>query len=150
MRGAVDAARSVVGAKMDDVVIGERRRPHLAPTSKCDERLVRQAVLNLVANALQASGRRGPVQVSIGDDDDTLAVLVADDGDGVPEDTGARSPVLLDPPERDRLRSRREALRGGSRRPHHVAGQNGARGALFELVLPRRRAGERQVSLLGA
>ena len=150
VRGAVEAARSVVGSKTDDVVIdasGEATSPRT--NLECDERLVRQAVLNLVTNALQASGRRGPVQVSIGDDDDTLAVLVADDGDGVPEDMRERvfTPFFSTRPKGTGLGLavvKRCAEAHGGRITLRA---NGARGALFELRLPR-RAGER-VSLLG-
>jgi signal transduction histidine kinase len=96
VRSAVDAARSTVGegtAGSREVVV--EVEPGLTPRT-CDERLVRQAVVNLVSNALQAPARRGPVRVRIGtvagedDDEETVTIEVADDGLGVPEDQRQR------------------------------------------------------------
>lgn len=56
----------------------------------CDEQLVRQAVINLVANALQAEGRKGPVHVNVGMTDSIVEIVVADDGKGIPDDLRER------------------------------------------------------------
>lgn len=140
VRGAVDAARSVVGSKPDDVVVETSGRTDL----ECDERLVRQAVLNLVQNALQASGRTGPVRVSIGTEaDNTLALRVADDGDGVPEDMRERvfTPFFSTRPKGTGLGL---AVVKRCADAHHgqiTLQPNGERGALFELRLPRASKG---------
>ncbi|AKV04248.1 Flagellar sensor histidine kinase FleS [Labilithrix luteola] len=56
----------------------------------CDEQLVRQAVINLVANALQAEGRKGPVHVHVSAVDGVVEIVVADDGKGIPDELRER------------------------------------------------------------
>jgi len=58
------------------------------PPLECDVRLIRQAIVNLVTNALQAQGRHGPVQVSASVDDEAgcVRLTVSDDGEGVAPD----------------------------------------------------------------
>jgi signal transduction histidine kinase len=78
MRNAsTDPAVDVVVSIADDV-----------PPLQCDVRLVRQAMMNLVSNALQAPGRKGPVQVEVTGLPATgqLRVTVIDDGAGVPSE----------------------------------------------------------------
>jgi signal transduction histidine kinase len=95
VRGAIESARAEVGAGEADVVLEVRRG--VSPTS-CDERLVRQAVINLVTNALQAPERRTPVRVTLeagdgredGEAYDGLAIRVTDDGAGVAEELRER------------------------------------------------------------
>ena len=62
-----------------------------ACTVRCDERLVRQAVINLVTNALQAEERRGPVRLSgrAAPDGRWVEVRVRDDGAGISEEVAA-------------------------------------------------------------
>ncbi len=79
---AIDAARTL------DDSDGEVRLEvdaHLPPLP-VDPELLRQAVANLVGNALHATGRAGPVWVraSLSPARDRLRISVADDGDGVP------------------------------------------------------------------
>ena len=83
--GAVEAARSsIADAPSDvDVDLGAARA---LPAVSCDERLVRQAIVNLVVNALQAPRRRGPVRVRARVDGAKLAISVIDDGEGVAEE----------------------------------------------------------------
>jgi signal transduction histidine kinase len=50
---------------------------------ECDPRLVRQAIVNLTTNALQACTRTGTVHISARADGDMICVAVADDGEGV-------------------------------------------------------------------
>ena len=136
VRGAVDAACSVVGSKDDDVLVDTEGRTDL----ECDERLVRQAVLNLVQNALQASGRTGPVRVSVrSHDDDALNVQVADDGDGVPEDMRERvfTPFFSTRPKGTGLGLAVVKRCADAHNGQITLHANGARGALFELRLPR-------------
>ena len=59
-----------------------------APPLECDVRLVRQAVMNLVSNALQAPERKGPVRIEISSLARTsqLRLLVVDDGAGIAND----------------------------------------------------------------
>jgi len=80
VRGAVDAACSGTGAGVDSVALD---LPEGVPAMACDERLVRQAVANLVSNALQTVDRRGPVRVEVVDLGERVAVRVVDDGRGV-------------------------------------------------------------------
>lgn len=136
VRGAVDAAKSVAGAKPEEVVVATDACTSL----ECDERLVRQAVLNLVTNALQASGRTGPVHVTIEGGAQVLSVRVADDGDGVPEEMRERvfTPFFSTRPKGTGL-----GLAVVKRCAEAHGGQialraNGERGALFELRLPHR------------
>lgn len=136
VRGAVDAARSVMGSKPEEVIVETNGRTEL----ECDERLVRQAVLNLVQNALQASGRTGPVHVSIrSDGDDALKVQVADDGDGVPEDMRERvfTPFFSTRPKGTGLGLAVVKRCADAHHGHVSLHANAPRGARFELQLPR-------------
>jgi two-component system sensor histidine kinase HydH len=86
--GAVDAARRAVDAPQDAVVFDAAT--DLSPLP-CDEQLVRQAVINLVSNALQAGGRRRPVKVEVAEEGAgsrgrAILIRVIDDGEGVAAD----------------------------------------------------------------
>ncbi|CAN5494361.1 hypothetical protein BH09MYX1_BH09MYX1_41630 [soil metagenome] len=76
---AVDAARASTGAADEEVEIEVAS----ALAIRCDEHLMRQAIVNLVTNALQAAGRRGPVRVHVHVVGDTAIVAVANEGQGV-------------------------------------------------------------------
>lgn len=86
VHGAVDAATKVVGVPRTQVVL------ELDPqnnSATCDGRLMRQAIVNLVTNALHATGRRGPVKVAVvtpADAPHMVAVRVTDDGAGIAEE----------------------------------------------------------------
>ena len=86
VRSAVDAACEGIGATPADVVV--ELGP--VPVSRCDERLVRQAIVNLVTNALQAPERTGPVRVALSRRDAQVAIAVSDDGAGVPAEDRER------------------------------------------------------------
>lgn len=83
MRAAVRAA----GHEPDEVkiAIGEG-----AEVLECDPAMMHHAVTNLVMNALQAEGRRGPVELRARSEDDRLRISVSDDGKGVPAEDVAR------------------------------------------------------------
>ncbi|HEY3447764.1 MAG TPA: ATP-binding protein [Myxococcales bacterium] len=85
---AIEAGRAIGDASAQ--VSLELPRP--VPESCLDEHLLRQALGNLVCNALQAPGRKGPVTVRV-DVDEAATVLrfaVIDDGAGVPADIAER------------------------------------------------------------
>lgn len=85
--GAVETARHAAGVEAGAVTLD--LDGSIAPL-QCDERLVRQAVINLVTNALQAPARKGPVRVVVREVDDAVAVSVADDGSGIQPDAMGR------------------------------------------------------------
>lgn len=142
VRGAIDTARSVVGvAEREvavDIAVGVDR-------VICDERLVRQAVVNLVTNALQAEARRSPVRVTLrlaADSDSVLVIEVVDDGRGVADDVRDRifTPFFSTRPKGTGLglaivQRCAEAHHGTIRLRSTPGG-----GATFELSIPRRRA----------
>lgn len=135
VRGAVEAAHSVTGHGREDVIVDVSSDAILS----CDERLVRQAVLNLVTNALQATGRREAVRVTVRGEGESLVVRVADDGDGVPEELRERifTPFFSTRPKGTGL-----GLAVVKRCADAHGGQitlraSAARGAFFELELPR-------------
>jgi len=82
MEDAVDAARAASEARtaVDIAVDDEARVIH------CDERLVREAVINLVTNALQASRGAEPVRVAVKREGENVRIAVTDDGAGIPPD----------------------------------------------------------------
>lgn len=139
VRSAVEAACSVVGAERTDVIVeveGEVER------MTCDDRLVRQAIVNLVTNALQANGRRGPVLVGVSEDRSRRAMLVkvTDDGNGVSEELREKifTPFFSTRPKGTGLGltvvRRCADAHGGD----IVVHPSDAGGATFELQLPRR------------
>ena len=83
VRAAIDAARGEAGSAQDAVMLESGNVDALQTT--CDERMVRQAVINLVANALHAPARKKPVRVVIESGDESMFIRVIDDGNGVPE-----------------------------------------------------------------
>lgn len=87
VRGAIAAALRGAGAAAE--MVESSFEEDIAPVS-CDERLVHQAVVNLVANALQAVNRRRPVRVTVSSKHSYVAVVVSDDGDGIPRDLQER------------------------------------------------------------
>lgn len=82
LRRAVDAAvQSTSKTEPIDVRVEED-----VGTVVCDPQLLRQAIVNLVTNALLAPGRASAVRVLVGTEGDrTLRIAVMDDGDGIPD-----------------------------------------------------------------
>ncbi len=83
LAGAAEAARSAVGEPESTVLVDV---PEDLPPLLCDEQLVRQAVINLVTNAILAPERKSPVKMRAESHDDDVLVEVRDDGAGVPAD----------------------------------------------------------------
>jgi len=139
VRGAVDTACSVVGVDASDVVVELHDDVGYVT---CDDRLVRQAVVNLVTNALQSTGRRVPVRVGIAEDHGRkmIAVRIADDGEGVSDELRERifTPFFSTRPKGTGLGlvvvRRCADAHGGD----VVLRATPGGGATFELQLPRR------------
>lgn len=89
VRSAIDAARGLAQPEAEVRLV----IPSALPAARLDEQKVHQALVNLVTNAVQSPGRKGPVQVRVEvlpSPTPTLRVDVVDDGDGVPEASRAR------------------------------------------------------------
>ena len=137
VRHAIEAAR---GAAMIETNQVELTSPAQMAPFECDERLIRQAVINLVTNALQADARKSPVAVTVTETDEAIAISVTDDGNGVSREVEERmfTPFFTTRPTGTGLGlavvQRCAEAHGGSiglERP-------GARGARFTLRLQRR------------
>lgn len=66
---------------------------HDLPSLLCDEHMLRQALVNLVTNALQAEGRTAPVEVRVfakGDPTSFVCFRVSDDGAGISSEVAKR------------------------------------------------------------
>ena len=77
---AVDAARTASNVSSDVIVIVRDD----VPVIQCDEHHIREAIINLVTNALQASRRTEPVRVTVTRGTSRVRIEVSDDGVGVP------------------------------------------------------------------
>ncbi|MEQ1761018.1 MAG: ATP-binding protein [Vicinamibacterales bacterium] len=64
------------------VVVNAQAAPH----ATADRQVVRQALINLVDNAIKFSGAGGRVDVSLGDTGRAVTIDVSDTGPGIPED----------------------------------------------------------------
>jgi signal transduction histidine kinase len=57
------------------------------PLLRCDVQMLRQAIVNLVSNAIQSPDRKGPVRITVGmTSDGRILLTVIDDGAGVAAD----------------------------------------------------------------
>ena len=138
VKSAIEAARGESGSHQDEVVLEAGSVEALQTI--CDERLVRQAVINLVANALHSPTRKKPVRVVIEPGGESILIRVIDDGEGVPADLRERvfTPFYTTRPSGTGLglavvRNSAEAHGGDVR----VTVTEGG-GATFTLRLPRR------------
>lgn len=89
VRSSIDAARSMVEPDAEVRLVV----PEPLPLARVDEHQLHQALVNLVSNAVQATGRRGPVQVRVTVEREgaqQLHIAVIDDGDGVPSELRER------------------------------------------------------------
>jgi len=133
---AVEGVREGAVELPDVVVDGD------LPTVLADAVLLRQAVLNLVANALTAPGRRGPVRIRADvREDDRVHIQVIDDGHGVPEElrSSIAQPFFTTRPTGTGLGLafvRRIAQAHGGRLIHH---ETPGGGATFVIDVPRAR-----------
>jgi PAS domain S-box-containing protein len=59
-----------------------------------DEERIKQVLLNLVRNAIEAAGHGGDVSMSVRRDDGALRVEIADSGPGIPEDSDIFEPFV--------------------------------------------------------
>lgn len=140
IESALEAVRQGTGKTSIDVeVVLDGRVPPLL----CDVRLLRQAVVNLVTNALQAPERKGPVRITVAMAGDTHVLLtVIDDGAGVSAEIAERifRPFFTTRPTGTGLGlavvQRIVEAHGGELA--HRATPGG--GATFEVQLPLRRA----------
>jgi signal transduction histidine kinase len=81
--GAANAARKVGAPGLrQDVVVVAPTKPIRVP---CDPELMRQALLNLVQNALQAGGRAQAVELRAHEERENVVIEVIDDGHGIHE-----------------------------------------------------------------
>jgi signal transduction histidine kinase len=88
IESALDALRQGSATTAVDVEVSVDED---VPALQCDVRLLRQAIVNLVSNALQAPGRKGPVRVAVGlSGRSAVRLTVTDDGAGVPADIADR------------------------------------------------------------
>lgn len=78
----VDFFEPVVRGSSVSIELSEGDQPIVAFV---DEKLVRQALLNLVINARDAMPEGGKIRVSVTEHDDGVRVAVRDDGVGIPE-----------------------------------------------------------------
>jgi len=83
VESAIEAVRTACPEAAVDVEVS---LPASLPRVHCDERLVRQAVINLLTNAVEAPARRGPVRVTASCASRRLSVRVIDEGRGVPKE----------------------------------------------------------------
>jgi signal transduction histidine kinase len=87
--GAVEAASAAYGKSGEVAIDTQAELPNL----EGDEQLLRQALINLITNALQAGGRRSPVRVETKCETKpvkSISFRVLDDGDGVPKEVAER------------------------------------------------------------
>jgi len=79
-----DMARLVDKEALFKNVTLTRKLPEDLPRLQTDAPLLRQVVLNLMTNALQAVDHGGAIEVYAAADDDTLSISVKDNGRGIP------------------------------------------------------------------
>lgn len=53
----------------------------------CDPDLIEKLLLNLIANSLRHCGEAGAIRIQLARNDDTLQIIVADNGSGIPRET---------------------------------------------------------------
>ena len=87
MRSVVGAVVELTAVEMEEngvqVTIHAPAEPLIV---RVDEEMIRQALLNLLLNAMQAMPRGGSIQVTIRREQQFAVVEVADNGEGIPEE----------------------------------------------------------------
>jgi signal transduction histidine kinase len=123
------------------------------PQAFGDELQLRQAVVNLVMNAIQAveGGHMGRVTVDTADRGDEVAIIVRDNGPGIPDEVRDRifEPFFTTKPRGDGTglglpTSRRIVDAQGGRL---TLVESGSKGTVFELVVPRRAVAARPLPI---
>lgn len=96
LAAAAEAAHRLVAVRAEDSCIVVRKTlPANLPPLAGDERMVKQMVLNLLANAIKFTPARGKVALSVGRDErGALFVSIADTGPGI---AAADIPHILEP-----------------------------------------------------
>lgn len=86
IEGVIDSVVTLVthSARSKGVSILTHIPPGL-PDVECDTQQIQQALLNVVLNAIQATGSGGTVRISASEQDGWVLLAVADEGPGVPE-----------------------------------------------------------------
>lgn len=133
IESAVEAARTTVQSDVEVTVAVDED----VPIVTCDEHRVREAVINLVTNAIQASRRVEPVRIHVTREGPRVQIAVTDDGVGVPRELVPRlfTPFFTTRPTGTGLGLavvRRIAEGHGGEAVCHARGP----GATFALVLP--------------
>ena len=54
--------------------------------TSCDPNLIERLLLNLIANSLRHCGEGGTIRIQLARNDDTLQIIVADNGSGIPRE----------------------------------------------------------------
>ena len=80
-------------AEQEDIFIDAKLADGL-PELLIDSEQIRQALLNIVLNAIQSIREGGRIEIETGLDEDFLCISVSDNGSGIPEENIAR---LFDP-----------------------------------------------------
>ncbi|GAB4387992.1 MAG: ATP-binding protein [Thermodesulfovibrionales bacterium] len=116
-------------------------RPQVAV--EADAELLKQVFLNVLLNAIQASGDGGRIEVSVTEDGDTAVVEIRDEAGGIPEDELER---IFDPfwSTKDKgtglglaIASKIMQAHGGTIKVKSARGQ----GSCFAMFLPMRQSG---------
>jgi signal transduction histidine kinase len=113
------------------------------PAVECDEEQIKQVLLNLLMNAAQAMPDGGRIVVSASREGRSLALIVADDGPGIPEEMRTR---VFDPFFTTRESGTGLGLAVVQQIVSQHGGQieveqNGAQGARFVVRIPIRNGG---------
>jgi signal transduction histidine kinase len=153
VEGAVAAASGNDGGDQVSTEIDED-----LPSIRCDEHLIRQALINLITNALQAPGRTEAVQVrAFAKDDPVTAVCfsVYDDGMGISEEAAERmfTPFFTTRASGTGLGLaivKRVVEAHGGEIVWHPGGDSGEKGVTFTLSIPLVGPSSRSAPLLRA
>jgi signal transduction histidine kinase len=85
LRHVIDAVIQLTGAQMSEQGVHvEWNKPARPVPVRIDDDLIRQAMLNLLLNAMEAMPQGGTVRVNVRREGDNAAVEVIDEGEGIP------------------------------------------------------------------
>lgn len=94
LRSTVEAVVSLVAPEAHGGGVEVVMEPGPAVRAGYDTERIKQVILNLVRNAVEATGRGGQVRVSVRDGDDLPCFEIADDGPGIPGDAPIFEPFF--------------------------------------------------------